>query len=69
MWAKIATWFMDYVVKRVASWFNALLRQNKKVKDQNSEAEKQADNYQKEVDDSTKTREERRRATDEFLNS
>lgn len=69
MWSTIATWFMNYIWKRLASWASAIFRNNKKVKAQNQEAEEKAAKYEEAVKDPAKqSREERRRAEDDFLN-
>lgn len=69
MWAKIGTFILDYFLKRFWSWLSAWFRQDKKVDKQNVEAEKAATDYQKVVDKPEATREERRRAEDDFFNS
>lgn len=69
MLAKIGTFILDYIGKKLWSWLRTLFVQKEKVADQSEQAEKKADDFQKVVADPTKTREERRRAEDTFLNS
>jgi hypothetical protein len=69
MLAKIGTFILDYVLKRFWSWLSAFWKQDQKVDKQNVEAEKSADEFQKVVVDPTKSREDRKRAEDTFLNS
>lgn len=69
MWAKIGTFLLDYLRKRLESWLAAVIRVQKKRADQDKKAEKQATEYQAEVEKPEQTREERRRAEDTFLNS
>lgn len=69
MLAKIGTFILDYILKRAWSWLSAWFRVEKKTKAQEQEAVKAADEFQKVVNDPTKSREERRRAEDDFLNS
>lgn len=69
MLAKIGHFILDYLIERLQSWLSALLRVKNKGKVQESEVVKKAEEYQKVIDNPNATREERRRATDKFLNS
>jgi hypothetical protein len=69
MWAKIGTWILDYLIKRLQSWLSALIDQKVKTKKQDAQAVKAAEEFKEVVNDPTKTREDRKRAEDTFLNS
>lgn len=69
MLAKIGTFILDYILKRVWSWLSAFWKQKEKVDDQNKSAEEKASKYEEAIKDPAKqSREERRRAEDTFLN-
>lgn len=69
MLAKIGTFILDYIFKKFWSWLSAFWKQDKKVDQQDKNAKESAEKYQAVVDKPNPTREERRRAEDDFLNN